>query len=180
MVDTLQAMEATVFSSKSTEYFTPSVYVEAARTVMGGIDLDPAAHPFAQTWIKATKIYTIEDDGLNHFWRGRVWLNPPYSKGKNNLSNASVWSTRLCSFFSYGDVTQAVLLVKAALGYKWFESLFPKFPVCLTRERIRFITVDKQMPPAKQANAFFYMGPERKWPLFKSTFAKFGRVIMPD
>ena len=59
-------------------------------------------------------------------------------------------------------------------------AVFPQFPVCLTRERIRFLTVDKQMPPAKQANAFFYMGPERKWPLFKSTFAKFGRVIMPD
>lgn len=180
MTNTIQATDVTVFSHKSTDYYTPESYVDAAREVMGGIDLDPASDPIPQRWIKAKKYFAPKDDGLTKFWEGRVWLNPPYSKGYKNRSNQQIWSSRLIDFFNEGSVTQAVLLVKAALGYKWFERIFPRYPVCLTEKRIRFLTADGQMPPAKQANAFFYLGPEDKWPVFKRTFEQFGRILMPD
>lgn len=182
--DTQQATEVTVFSHKRTEYYTPEVYIEAARTVMGGIDLDPASDPFPQGWIKAGRYFTIRDDGLSNPWSGRVFLNPPYSKDSRNRSNQMVWSNRLIDYWVAGDVTEAILLVKAALGYKWFETIFPRFPVCFTRDRIRFLTEDREMPPAKQANAVFYLPPKHAWSeklmLFKRTFDKFGRVIFPD
>lgn len=184
-VDTEQATSVTVFSHKSTDYYTPEGYIEAARTVLGGIDLDPASDEFPQTWIRARRYYTPKDDGLTKPWSGRVWMNPPYSKGPKNRSNQDIWTERLIDSYQYGgDVTAAIFLVKAALGYKWFERLFGQWPVCLTRKRIRFLTKDGPMPPAKQANAFFFLPPSVKRQeslvLFKRTFEPFGLVLIPD
>jgi hypothetical protein len=30
--------------------------------------------------VQAIGYFTKEDDGLEHDWRGRVWLNPPYAQ----------------------------------------------------------------------------------------------------
>lgn len=118
-----QPVHTTMFSSETNEYYTPPEYVEAARVVMGGIDLDPASHEKAQDWIRADTFYTIADDGLNKPWSGRVWLNPPYGK-EGNDSNQEIWSQHLIAEYKQGGVTEAVLLVKAALGYNWFENLW--------------------------------------------------------
>ncbi len=61
------------------EWSTPPEVIESARQVLGTIDLDPATNPTAQGWIRATRIFTKTENGLLHPWRGRVWLNPPYS-----------------------------------------------------------------------------------------------------
>lgn len=62
------------------EWYTPIEYVEAARSVLGGIDLDPATSETAQQKIKAGKFFTLADDGLKQEWQGRVWLNPPFAQ----------------------------------------------------------------------------------------------------
>src|SRR5262249_14971473 len=45
------------------EWYTPPEYVEAARDVLGGIDLDPASNHLAQATVRATRYFTKQDDG---------------------------------------------------------------------------------------------------------------------
>ena len=47
---------------------------------LGQFDLDPCSSE-KRKWDTAKKHFTILDDGLKQEWIGRVWLNPPYSKG---------------------------------------------------------------------------------------------------
>jgi ParB family transcriptional regulator, chromosome partitioning protein len=46
---------------------------------MGAFDLDPASCEEANQTVKATKFYGAADNGLEHEWYGKIWLNPPYS-----------------------------------------------------------------------------------------------------
>jgi len=51
-----------VLSSQSCEYYTPKKYIQAARTVLGGIDLDPASCAVADKTVRTKRYYTIEQD----------------------------------------------------------------------------------------------------------------------
>ena len=172
---TQQSMDATVFSHKSLEYYTPEWVLDAARLVMGGIDLDPASCIEAQENVKAIKYYTLENDGLSKEWHGRVWLNPPYSK-TNGKSNQEIWANKLIEQYECGNVNAALLLVKAALGYKWFEKLFDKLPVCFLSNRLSFILEDgNDDGQSKQGTTIFYLGDD--FDRFLSIFRKYGRVV---
>ena len=96
------------------EWYTPAGVVEAARAVMGRIDLDPASNTEANETVQAKAIYTVEDDGLTQPWRGRVFLNPPFSA---QLKRA--FCDRLRESVESGGVTQAVLVTPIDISPKW-------------------------------------------------------------
>ena len=96
------------------EWYTPAAVVKAARAVMGRIDLDPASTSKANETVKAKAIYTVEDDGLTQPWRGRVFLNPPFSA---QLKRA--FCDRLRESVASGDVTQAVLVTPIDISPQW-------------------------------------------------------------
>lgn len=61
-------------------WLTPPGIISA----LGGatsFDLDPAAAP-AMPWPTAVRMVTEAEDGLSIAWKGRVWLNPPYTSGQ--------------------------------------------------------------------------------------------------
>jgi phage N-6-adenine-methyltransferase len=113
------------------EWYTPPDYIDAARSLMGRIDLDPASCEAAQAVVQATRFYAKADDGLRQPWHGRVWLNPPYSL-------ADVFVDKLLTEYESGRVEQAVLLVNASTDTLWFQTLAARFPVLFTRGRIKF------------------------------------------
>jgi hypothetical protein len=65
--------------SGDNEYLTPPKYIEAARDVLGTIDLDPASCHEGQVNVRAAQYFTKEEDGLQQQWHGRVFLNPTWS-----------------------------------------------------------------------------------------------------
>ena len=60
------------------EWLTPPELVKK----LGDFDLDPCS-PVNAPFLHAKTNFTIEDNGLEKEWFGRVWLNAPYGKYLN-------------------------------------------------------------------------------------------------
>lgn len=158
-------------NSGENEWYTPPQYLEAARKVLGKIDLDPASSLVAQNNVKASRFFTITDDGLSQAWKGRVFLNPPYSKDLIER-----FSLRLTEFYESGNVSSAILLVNNATETQWFQKISPVAAcICFPKGRIQYL--DKHGKPANtplQGQAFLYFGGKAE--KFIEAFSGFGFV----
>lgn len=161
-----------VLTSRATnEWYTPATYIDLGRSVLGRIDLDPASDALPQGWIQAATYFNAEADGLSREWYGRVWLNPSFN-------DTARWVDKLTAEHLAGRVSEALLLVNSNAGYRWYEELWRRWPVCCVRERIRFIRADgTTIGKAKRAQTFVYLGRNRE--RFIEVFHKLGRVILP-
>ncbi len=159
------------FGTGDTEWFTPPQYIDAAREVMGGIDVDPATHPVAQQTVGAVNHYTADDDGLSHQWHGRVWVNPPYAQPL-----IAQFITKLVGEVGAGRVEQAILLTHNYTDTAWFhEAEAAADLLCFTRGRIKFVDADGNDCAPTQGQAFFYYGPAGA--RFREIFRRFGFVV---
>jgi ParB family chromosome partitioning protein len=162
-----------ISSSGENEWYTPSVYIEAARAAMGSIDLDPASCGLAQETVQAGRYYTIDEDGLERAWDGNVWLNPPYSKDLiGRFAEKVVVETE--------RIQQAIVLVNNATETAWFQSMARKAnAICLFSGRIKFN--DKTGKPANtpvQGQVAIYFG--ENVDAFESAFCSLGLVVFID
>ncbi|WP_437309941.1 hypothetical protein [Sorangium sp. So ce388] len=96
-------------SSKTSEHYSPPLIVEPARATLGGIDLDPASCPLANTVVGAGCIYTEADHGLELPWTGRTFLNPPGGK-EGSESVQATWWFRLAEHWMAGAVEAAIFV----------------------------------------------------------------------
>ena len=157
-------------SDDSYEWYTPAEYIEAARAVMGGIDLDPASCEQANAVVKARRFLTKEADGLAHPWAGRVWLNPPY-----NMPLIEQFAAKVTDEYEAGNVKAAVVLVNNSTDTGWFHVLLEAAPVvCFTRGRLKFWNGADRLA-ARQGQAIFYLGPNPQ--AFAAAFNAFGMVL---
>lgn len=175
-----QAMQI-LTSSETAEWYTPKPYTDAARDVMGSIDLDPASNWAANQWIQATHYFTVEDDGLSKPWNGNIFCNPPYGITKGR-SNQDIWARYLESEHDNGATLQAIYLTKCVSGYKWWERLFRLWPVCFVEERIEFLQLDTEgnivtKGRAKAGSNFWYIGPNVD--RFATVYSQFGKIVYP-
>lgn len=162
----------------SNEWYTPQAYVEAARDVMGSIDLDPASNYYANRWIRAERLYTKNHDGLapSNAWAGNVWLNPPYG------GLQVPFLERLVNEYEQGNITQAVACIN---GYrydaKWFRPIW-NYDLCFAARRVRFIGGASEHGPKDELDnspangtVFVYLGPDSC--RFAERFSQFGFVV---
>lgn len=160
---------------ESDECYTPGEYIQRARDVLGRIDVDPASNEAAQRIINARRFYTAERDGLAKRvrWRGRVWLNPPYSY-------PDPFVEKLIREYDAGFTTAAIALLNARTGSAWFQSLARRAWRCEKRKRIRFYgpgTAGKSGSGFVD-NVFLYLGAE---PMrFAAAFAELGEIVPPS
>lgn len=140
-------------NSGENEWYTPADITDAAREVMGGIDLDPASCDLANSLVRATKYFTAQTNGLTQKWYGRVWLNPPYSQPLISQFSAAVVSKR-------DEYEQACVLVNNATDTDWLQNILAiSDAVCFLRGRVKFIDKDGEPTGAPlQGQVVVYVG----------------------
>ena len=156
-------------NSGENEWYTPQQYIDAARQVMGSIDLDPASSKAANKIVQATKYYTAAQDGLQQDWSGRVWMNPPYAQPAMGQ-----FAEKMAAFVESGAVTAACVLVNNATETKWFQRMASvSSAICFPAGRIKFWHPERESAPL-QGQAVLYAGKDRK--AFCAAFKQFGWI----
>lgn len=158
-------------NNDSDEWYTPHLYIDAAREVMNEtIELDPASSKAANEIVKARYIFTIDDNGLSRKWQATtLWLNPPYS-------DPAPWLAKLCAAYDAGDVLEAIALIPPGVDRQWFHDIISRGVACFHLGRIRFYRADgRSSSSPTQGNVFVYLGPQRE--KFARVFGRFGTIM---
>lgn len=163
-------------TSGKTEYFTQPFIIEAARSTMGCIDLDPASCAAANGIVKASRFFDAMIDGLKQPWFGNVWLNHPFSRQGNPR-----WIQKAVSEFESGNAYQLTCITFAATSEEWTEPLF-NFPICLLWPRTNYLIVGAdgrlvETTDVTKGSMVTYMG--QNVDQFVAKFSKFGKVMLP-
>jgi phage N-6-adenine-methyltransferase len=152
------------------EWYTPARYIEAARTAMGSIDLDPASCDEAQQTVRAAAYFDKDTNGLEQEWHGNVWLNPPFSRDLIGL-----FTHKVIAEFAAGRTSQAVFLTHNNTDTEWFHALaMVSSALCFTRGRIPFFRGEWVAAPPN-GQVFFYFGSRDR--AFYGSFADIGLVL---
>ncbi|MBF2051936.1 MAG: ParB N-terminal domain-containing protein [Candidatus Sericytochromatia bacterium] len=168
-----------VNNSGNNEWYTPAQFVEAARVVMGSIDVDPASSEIANQTVKAKIFYTAETNGLDKPWPGNVWLNPPYSQPL-----LGQFIDALLEKLESGEVGHAIVLLNNATETATHQKLLScrrLNAVCFPKGRIKFL--DETGQPVNsplQGQMIAYLSSLRQHPAdFEGEFKQYGAVLKP-
>jgi DNA N-6-adenine-methyltransferase (Dam). len=157
-------------SSAKENWGTPPWIVEAARRVMGSIDLDPASSEEANKVVRAGCYFTKEDDGLSGLWnlhderKLNVWLNPPGGKTVDGKSKVKLW-------------WQKKLTQREGPGCEY--SLLD-FPTCFFKRRVDFIdpVTGKPVKGNTHSSCITYVpGSLNETDYFYEVFSEFGKIV---
>lgn len=141
-------------NSGNNEWYTPAEYIDAARQVMGEIDLDPASNPTANTVVNAKVFYTAGDDGLARDWSGNVWMNPPYAS-----ELVKQFAAKMARHWRAGDISEAIVLVNNATETEWFRTLIDcATAVAFPHSRVKFWQPNGEPGSPLQGQALIYLG----------------------
>ena len=158
-------------NSGNNEWYTPAPFIEAARAVMGGIDLDPASSEAANATVNAGQIFTAENDGLAQDWPvGRIWMNPPYAQPL-----IGQFASKFAAEIRRGS--EGIVLVNNGTETGWFQEMAAECSaICFPKSRVRFL--DPQGNPSGaplQGQAIIYCGSNAD--AFEKAFSGFGLVV---
>lgn len=150
------------------ERYTPSQLVDAARQVLGEIDLDPASSAAANKVVQAKSFFTVRTNGLKRRWRGRVFLNPPFD-------DWPTWVAKLDRELASGRVREAIVVGPANISA--FRPLLKRNGLLLVPDaRPRYYDPDSEKlvdPPF--GSLVCYVG--RRRDQFVSVFRSHGLIL---
>lgn len=171
-------------SSERADWQTPLAIVEAAREVMGAIDLDPASSAAGNARVGAARFYSVEDDGLAQPWRGRVFVNPPGGRqgGKSKgPSMAGLFWRKLGEERAAGRLEQAIWVGFALEQLCRLQSFSAgvrpgECAQCVPDRRLRFIHPETGQPGDRpgHGNVILYVGGGAGARAFVRVFSRFG------
>lgn len=157
-------------NSGDNEWYTPPEFINAAKSVLGVVNVDPASNPIANEVVGAEVYYTAEDSGLDKNWKGKVWMNPPYAS-----SLIGLFAEKLATHVENGDVSEAIVLVNNATETGWFSRLgSAATALCFPKGRVKFWAPDKTKAAPLQGQAIIYFGDRAD--AFLGEFSSFGIV----
>jgi hypothetical protein len=110
-------------TSETDSWFTPPEIIEAARSTLEEIDLDPASCSRANETVKAARFFgagSSVGNGFTTSWAGRVFLNPP--GGRCDENGVRVVAVPGKSGFYYADGSPCVGSSRSA-SKAWWEKL---------------------------------------------------------
>ena len=184
------------------DWLTPVEYLPYIDALLGDIDLDPCStHDANVQFLRAKKIYTLEDDGLNTEipWTGKTYLFPPtygrcsfskergtwrWSKRAAFASKAPsvIWFRRLYKEWKLRNIPEAL-----------FYTIYPEmmrtcpemwdFPICMPTDRANLIHGKNlfRLKAPMYWGYFVYLPPMNfgfnETERFKEIFSNIGRVI---
>ncbi|WP_167730354.1 DNA N-6-adenine-methyltransferase [Terasakiella sp. SH-1] len=127
-------------SNKSDEWYSPPSILEKLYTCINGeFDLDPSS-PLHCKPVEAHKYYTIEDDGLQQPWNGKVFLNPPYSANEP-------WCRKARESVENGDAECVIALLAARTDTGWWHrQVAGHADVFLLQGRLKFSNQPNSAP----------------------------------
>jgi len=170
LVDTPEPPGSSTRGEDTDERYSPGWLVEMARVVLGAIDLDPASSALADQTVKAATFYTKRQDGLKHEWRGRVWLNFPWSYG------FAPWASKFAEEWATGRMTAGCILSPGEMcwcipqlppgGMLWFPWKRPEF----------YDPTRKKWVGTRYPTWLAYYGPNTQ--KFAEVFGEYGRVYL--
>ncbi len=150
------------------EWYTPPAIIEAASNVMGKIDVDPASSEIANKTVGADTYYDGKKNGLEQSWKGRVWLNPPYSQ-----PHISQFCDVLAKKLTSGEVSEACVLVNNATETNFGQKLLGMCSaVCFPSGRIKFLDIEGKEGAPLQGQMIVYFGEQKE--VFVEEFSQFG------
>lgn len=181
-------------TSLAVEFGTPPRIIEAAKRVLGKIDLDPASSPTFNRLVNAEKIFTADDDGLSRPWHGKVWMNHPFRArervcGPNcqkkrcrqrgyhvshDVPGNEDWIDKLVKEYTQGNVKEALCITYASTSEAWFKPLLA-WPQCFIYGRVNYISsLGYEMKGATKGSVVTYFG--YRLDVFRSEFSDLGEV----
>ena len=156
------------------EWYTPPAYIEAARKVMGSIDIDPASSEKANSIVGALTFYTSNEDGRRKAWPGNIWMNPPYAQPL-----VSDFCDLLVKKFWAKEIKQACVLINNATETNFYQQLASCCSaICLIKGRVKFLDEDGNEGAPLQGQSLLYFG--GNYVRFAQVFAQFGVVLYAD
>lgn len=148
-------------------WYTPPHLVAAAREVLGAIDTDPATCAAAQAVVQAATWYTEAENGLLQQWRGRVWLNPPYSA-------PAKWTDKALGHYRAGDVSAALILTNSYTETGWWQRLATAGTMLFFAGRQQFWHPDKESGNNRTGQTLCYLGADVE--TFRAVFGRYGVI----